>query len=294
MRSAADYTLNMTSSQGVTTVANNASGFNMTFSNVAATTGLKVVNVSTAAKTTSLDFKAKAIDGAADVVAIEVGGVTAAHTISVNDAGAGTVETLNFTSSAANTGAITLADDALTATAMSVTGAGAITLAGDITSSTINAGTATGAVDVTFGTVATARTITGGTGNDVFSEQAAGDLVTLTTIAGGDGTDTLELLAASGTIIATGAAGNVTNVSGIETLKLATETTAATSIDMSKITGLKNLTFVDVNDAGAADAITITKLLDGATLTLGDDGDTLTAQITYGFAQTLPITTLTW
>lgn len=284
VRSAADYALDLTNAQDVVTVVNNASAFNMTFSEAAGTTGVSIQNVSTASKTTSLDFVAKALDGTADTVSVQIGGVTAAHTLSVNDGGTGTVETLAIVANAANTGAITLTDDALTAATITVSGSGALTLAGDITSTTIDASKATGAVDVTFGTVAAARTITGGAGNDTFSEHTAGDLVTKTTIVGGAGNDTLELLAATGTILSTGTAGNVTNVSGIETLKLATQLTADTSTDMSKIAGLTNLTFVDFGD-GVADTHSVLNLLDGSTITLGDaDADTLQTKLNFKFA----------
>jgi len=286
VRATADYTLSMTNMQTVTTVANNASAVNMTFSGAAASTGLKVVGVSTASKTTSLDFKAKAIDGTADTVELEIGNVTAAHAISLNDASTGTIETLNINSSAKNTALVTLEDDAVAPTTINITGAGdlEITATNGMTGKTIDASAATGKVDITFGTLTTARTITGGEGDDTFTEDVAGDLVNKTTIVGGDGTDTLELKAASGTILAnTASTGNVENVSGIETLKLASQLTGATTIDMSKITGLKDLTFTDINDG--SNAVTVTNLLDGAKITMGDaTADTLTNAFTFSFA----------
>jgi Ca2+-binding RTX toxin-like protein len=289
VRSAADYTLDVTNMAGLTTVVNNASAYNMTFSGAAVTTGVKVVNVTTASKTTSLDFASKAIDGTTDAVKVELSGVDAAHTVSVNDAGTGTIETLNISSTGDNKGAVTLADDALAAKTINITGSGNVEITGDIaTATTINASAATGKVDVTFGTQSAARAITGGSGDDTFSEHAAGDLVTKTTIVGGAGDDTLELLAATGAMLSTGTSGNVTNVSGIETLKLGGEFTANTSIDMSKISGLKNLTIVDLGDAaGTADTTTITNLLDGAVITVGDatNADSFDDEvISFGFA----------
>ena len=90
------------------------------------------------------------------------------------------------------------------------------------------------------------------------------------TVDGGAGTNTLAVTDADGGALIDGTAdGNVENVSNIQTLRNDTGAVgAAVTVDMSQIEGLLNYTQIEGDDQ----SLTITELLDGATVTLGDDG----------------------
>jgi S-layer protein len=126
--------------------------------------------------------------------------------------------------------------------------------------------------------------ITGGSGADTII--MGGTLTYEDTVDGGDGVDTLSLSTANGTVLSNAATGNVKNVSNIETLKLSAQLDDATAIDMSQVTGLKNLTIVDFGDAGStSDHVTVTNALDGLTITVGDaTADTLVTDLIVNFA----------
>jgi hypothetical protein len=188
-----------------------------------ASASLKVTNTD---KDVTFGFASSAVSGTADTGSVTLSAVTGGV---LTIAG---VETLNIASSGSANTVTTLT--AANATKLVVTGDQALTVTNNLTVvTTVDASAATGAIDLDFGVGAV--TVTGGSGNDVFSFEAAGAVsatggagnesftfdttATLTsadTVVGGEGTDTLS--ADIDNIDTTATATAYTKISGIETL----------------------------------------------------------------------------
>jgi hypothetical protein len=270
------------SSGGAATIANAEAAHSVTLANIASG-GVTTVNV---------DFEDGQFDGT-NTYAIALNDVDDDLSLSLDTYGTNVeaIETLTIDTGAnANGGTVTLTTEGANAETVTITGSAAAKLSG-FTSGTVNASGASGALTLTMG--AEEQTITGGSGNDVIV--MAGNLTYEDTIDGGDGTDTLSISTASGVVLSNASTGNVANVSNIETLTLSAQLTAATSIDMSKISGLTRINFADINDASTAnDHVTITKAPDNVTISVADSSaDTLAADIIVNFASNTATNNLT-
>lgn len=268
-------TLSMLTSTGVTTIENAASIVDAIFSNIgSATTALKVSNTD---KGTDFGFTAAAVSGSSDTANVTLSNV-AGGTLKINGT-TGNVETVALTSSG----------NANTVTTLTTTNAAKLTVAGDqnltVTNNldasilTVDASTATGAVDLDFG--GGAMTVTGGTGNDSFSFEAAGAVnatggagndtftfdatgtfTTADTVAGGDGTDTLVSTAAEAEAIAAA----LTKVSGLDALRLSNAGVAGATLGAAYFgSDVKTVTLA----AGTAGAYTVNMNAGSNTLNLG-------------------------
>ena len=294
---AAGTTLSMLTSTGVTTIENAASIVDAIFSNIgSATTALKVSNTD---KGTDFGFTAAAVSGSSDTANVTLSNV-AGGTLKINGT-TGNVETVALTSSG----------NANTVTTLTTTNAAKLTVAGDqnltVTNNldasilTVDASTATGAVDLDFG--GGAMTVTGGTGNDSFSFEAAGAVnatggagndtftfdatgtfTTADTVAGGDGTDTLVSTAAEAEAIAAA----LTKVSGLDALRLSNAGVAGATLGAAYFgSDVKTVTLAAGTAAGAytvnmnagANTLNLGAAL-GGDLTVNDTGTATTDALT--------------
>jgi len=236
-------TLSLNGATGYTSVEAQGSTVDAAFSGINSTAvALKVSNTTTDA---TFGFSSSALTGTADAVTVTVSNVNQGANDGI-ELTAG-VETLNLVSS----GSANVVDEIEslttdTITKIVVTGDQSLKITDNLETTvvTLDASAATGAVDVDFG--AAAVTVTGGAGNDSFSFEATGavsvsggagndtlkfdgtgTLTSADTVAGGDGTDTLESTAAE----AEGIAAVLTNITGIESVKLTDAGTAAAQLD---------------------------------------------------------------
>jgi hypothetical protein len=202
---------------------------------------------------------AKKLSGEADSQTLNVSNVTGG-TFTANGA-----ETINVVTSTAKS----------TLTNIAATDLKTITVSGDqdlkistaLTNKTFDASAATGGVTVTLGTAD--QTVTGGAGNDVID--AAATLTSADTIAGGEGSDTLKLSAAGTIDVGTSTSkGELYNVSGFETIDMASTNDAAT-LNLKDTSGVEtvvaaaNVKTIDVDNAVNSTAVTF--VLNGTTYT---------------------------
>jgi hypothetical protein len=249
-------TLTLTNAQDVTTVVHNAGIGALTVNGANAGTGIEIKSQSDTDATT-LNFKAGQLSGDADTVNVTLNGNTGAHTLTINDA-SGEIETLNIGGSTASTAITTLAGDALDATKVTFTNTADVLTAGSITSKTIDASAATGGVTVVLGTADV--TYTGGSGKDVVLAGTTYDKSD--TITGGAGDDdTFGVGDAPG-------ATDMSGVSGFETLRI---TANGLSIDADNIGSINKYEVVKANDV---DALTISDMKNGASISITQTGDT--------------------
>ena len=278
---------------GVTEIANVNSTKNLTVIDVGANAKISVTN-GVAGNSTNVTFTNSKLGATAAIaLAVDATGTKAgAHTVTATTGGTDVVTTLSVDATGANfvkyDGA---ADDKITA--LNVTGSGTLTLTQNDNElrkvATVDASKNTGGLTVDLsGVTATTLAVTGGSGKDVITANAAtietidlgagddtltvgtgGNVTTADTYKGGDGKDTLKITAASdaNTLVT-----NKLNAqfSGFEVLGL---TTVDADINVSKW-GVNELT-VSGDVTGAAR--TASGFTSGATVTL--TGDLSTAQI---------------
>jgi len=221
-------TLSLLGATGVTEVSSNGSTAAAIFTNIGSTSvGLGLKNSDQAATYT---FTTAAVAGGADTATLTVSGANQATTVATTIAD---VETLNIVSAADSTiGLLTAA----AATSINVSGAGALTIVDNLAvATTIDASKTTAGVDLDFGVGAV--TVTGGTGNDTLSFEAAGAV----SVVGGDGNDTF-IFDATGTVTT---ADSIAGGGGTDTLRVATSAnlTGYTAPATATISGIENLNF---------------------------------------------------
>lgn len=284
-RNDAVATVELDNAAGYTALVASAPGAALTFDEIKAAGSLSLdVESNSGGNNVTFTFADDELDGTADAVSSKLSGNSGDFDLNIGD-GNGTIETLNIEAASDNTGTTTLAGDAPAVATVNVTGSGEVNLAGGLTSETIDASAATGDVSLVLGTAD--QTITGGSGADTFDFD--GNIGNADTVDGGAGTDVLALATVTGAVLDGTANGNVENVSNVETLRLTDEITAAAqlTIDMSQIDGLTNVDFFDFSDQDTNETHTITNLLNGAVVVVGDAGtaDTaIDADLAVGFA----------
>jgi len=282
-------TLDLEDVTGVTNIKVDSAVANNTIANVESTMSLTLANIAGGVTNVDVTFEDAEFDGTADTYSLTLDDVDDGLTLSLDAFGtdAEAIETLTVnTGSNDNAGAIVFDVEGQSATTVTITGAADANLSG-LDGTTINASGATG--DITLTNLSgTAMTVTGGAGAD--SIDMGTGLTVLDTIDGGAGNDTLVISSVGGTILSTGVAGNVTNVSNIEILRLDAELTSPIALDVSKMPSLTTINFDDYNDANT-DVHVISKMNDGMTIILDDsvtaNADTATdtdAELDLGFA----------
>ncbi|MCK6436698.1 DUF4214 domain-containing protein [Rivihabitans pingtungensis] len=283
---------------GVTEIANVNSTKNLTVIDVGANAKISVTN-GVAGNSTNVTFTNSKLGATAAIsLAVDATGTKAgAHTVTATTGGTDVVTTLSVDATGANfvkyDGA---ADDKITA--LNVTGSGTLTLTQNDNElrkvATVDASKNTGGLTVTLsGVTATTLAVTGGSGKDAITANAAtietidlgagDDTLTLAAVGnvtaadsykGGDGTDTLSLasVADASTLITNKFNGQFT---GFERLTLGT---ASADLDVSKF-GVNYVTVSGDNGGGATK--TLSGFTSGATLALARDGNH-TDQISVG------------
>jgi hypothetical protein len=243
-------TFDVTGMSGLTTIANNNSSANLSFTGLGSIAAVEMESVS--GGNTTVTYKDAALSGLADAQTITLNGNAnnagiAASTLSIGDTSGDGLETLNI----ATTGAASLLADL-------VTGAATVNVTGDKNLSigstgvlldgatTVNASAFTGNLSVVLDSNGTAKdvTVTGGAGDDTANFSAgfeADDVFT-----GGEGIDTLGLTNA----IATGTPGGRTT--DVEQLSISDAGTG--TIDMDNFSGITKVIY----DAGFAANATAT------------------------------------
>ena len=182
-------TIALSSVTGITSLAAIAGGDGVTFNDVGNVVSLKAQS---AINTTTVNYDAAALAGAADEMTITVSG-TNATTIAITDDSAATtsaLETINLVSnSVANTLADLQVDGVLTST-LNISGGSALTITAALDSSitTIDASALTGSLTLTNDPGAANFTLIGGTKADTLSAVGAGN----TNISGGAGNDSVN------------------------------------------------------------------------------------------------------
>jgi len=214
----------------------------------------------------TLTYNAAAVVGTADSQTLNVSNVTAG-TFTADG-----IETLNINTGLVKSTLTNVASNTLKT--INVAGDTNLTISTALTAATINAAAATGAVSVKLGNAT--QTVTTGLGNDTID--AAGNLSNADTINAGSGTDTLKLSVAGTVAVGTSAAkGDLFNVTGVETIDIASTNDAAT---------LNLDTTVGVTTAvAAANVKTVTVAGGGA----GDDADAAIAFTLNGVAFTTAV-----
>jgi hypothetical protein len=255
-------TFDVTGMSGLTTIANNNSSANLSFTGLGSIAAVEMESVS--GGNTTVTYKDAALSGLADAQTITLNGNAnnagiAASTLSIGDTSGDGLETLNI----ATTGAASLLADL-------VTGAATVNVTGDKNLSigstgvlldgatTVNASAFTGNLSVVLDSNGTAKdvTVTGGAGDDTANFSAgfeADDVFT-----GGEGIDTLGLTNA----IATGTPGGSTT--DVEQLSISDAGTG--TIDMDNFSGVTKVIY----DAG---------ITAGATATVDDAASGITVEV---------------
>jgi len=231
-----DTTINLAGASGYSTLESSASASDVVFSNVASISTLKATN--TSGGTINVNYNTTTVAGSSDTQNITLDGAT---TGIVTVAGVETVSIDVVNNSVMDTGNVFAA-----ATKLNLSGTGTLTTGYTTASAnlkTVDASKMTGALTLT---VANANlSITGGTGNDVFT--FANNLGSDDTVNGGDGTDTISVNAAS-TSRAT--------LTSIEALRIVADA-AASDYDMDQYSGIAT---VDLRDTDATGSITLSNL----------------------------------
>lgn len=268
------------------------------FTNIASTS--VKLGVSNSAVSTTFSFADAAVVGTADSAELTLNAVVHATSNGTDKVSVQGVETLNVVSTNSANTIDTL--EATSATTLNISGDADLTIgASNGVATKIDASLATGAVKMAS---SVASTITGGAGNDDFTQTAASgnvtislgggnDKLTLThytdddTLAGGDGTDTL-VLASSVADDLTSSSAATKNLSGFEVLEVSDQLAGA--LNINKYSGVTSVSLADGTDAArainfAAGASTLTfkdgvsNTLDG-TLTLDAAGNEATDTLT--------------
>lgn len=213
------------------------------------------IGIASAASVTTLDLT---LDGVGAQTSLN-----ALNDLDLDVLGTG-VTTVALTATGVNN--ISLANTGAAMTALTVGGAGTLAVQGALANTvvTVDASKNTGGVTATAGTGAVK--FTGGTGNDSFD--TAGNYTTADVLDGGAGTAdnlTIDITEADPTAVQT-------NVTNFEKLTVNSATAAADEIDTAKFVGVTSLELSE----DSANAITVTGMKSGQTITLGtavDDMD---------------------
>ena len=262
--------VNMLGATGVTSIESNGSSAAATFSNIGSTT--PTIRVSNSGQDTTFGFVASALSGTADTLNLALSAVSAG-TVTLNG---GAIETLNVASSGGANTLTNLVFGTAGTTRIVVTGDQALnfsTNALPVATTVFDASgsTASGAgITATFGAVATATTVTGGTGNDSFNITAINGTMSVSGGAGNDTitdtsalrtTDSIDGGAGTGDVLSTTAvsaegyiAPTVRTITGFEQLTLSTAGTGGVTLTAANVdTGITR-----VNIAGTAGTYGVT------------------------------------
>ncbi|MFA7270899.1 MAG: DUF4214 domain-containing protein [Sterolibacterium sp.] len=284
-------TLSLLGATGVSSVKIQGPTDNVIVTGVGSTsTGLTVTNTD---KNITYSFASSAVSGSTDTASLTLSAVTGGtYTIA-------SIETLNIASTGSANTITTLT--AAAASNLVVTGDQTLTITNNLgVVATVDASAATGKVDLDFDTLG-AVTVTGGSGNDVFSFETTAGAVSVTgnagndsftfdngatltaadTVSGGDGTDTLVAYVAN--LDTTATATPYSKISGIETLKITdalanTVSTAGVQAGITTVTLNAGGTGTLTLEAGAQ-TVNISSSLTGG-LTINDTGTATTDTLT--------------
>ena len=232
-----------------------------------------------------MTYVATAVAGAADTQNVTISNISAG-TFTANGA-----ETIAITTSLAKSTLTNVSSDAMTK--LTIAGDQALTISTALTTTTIDASASTGGVNLTLGANA-AHVVTGGSGADTIN--AGTTLASGDTISGGAGDVLLKKLSVGNATINQGTAaakGELYNVSGFETIDMASTHNSAT-LDLTSTSGITGVdaatnvrTYVlDANasdTAKATDSVAIGFTLNGTAYTTGAQD----ANATSGEAATL-------
>ncbi|AGY92618.1 hypothetical protein SPICUR_08450 [Spiribacter curvatus] len=248
----------------LTTDGTNADDLEFTEIENSADLTLEVKNIAAADDPNAVfTFADDEFDGDDDTVSVRLANNTNAYVVDIDSSNAGAIETLNIESTDDNTAAATLANEALSATTVNVTGDSDVSLAGGLTGETIDASDATGDVSLVLGDAE--QTITTGSGDDVIDMQ--GRLSSADTIDTGEGEDTLQLDVATGAVVDSSEDAAFENVSNVEVVEnTETALTGTITVDFSELDGMTGYT----QGAGDNEGLTLTNVTNNATITLGD------------------------
>ena len=247
-------TIALSSVTGIESLAAIAGGDGVTFNDVGNVVSLKTQS---AKDTTTVNYDAAALAGAADEMTITVSGTTSTSTIAITDDSASTasaLETINLVSnSVANTLADLQVDGVLTST-LNISGGSALTITAalDSTITTIDASAFTGGLTLDNDPGAANFTLIGSTKADTLSAVGAGntnisggagnDSVNYTstfngadTIDGGDGVDNVTLSGANYTNAGTSST-VFSNMSNVEQITIASANSLTLSSNISATT----------------------------------------------------------
>lgn len=273
-------TIDLANATGVAAVSLTGATAGATLSNVATSVGVTLRDSAVAHTVTY-----SGVSGSADAVTVDVMNMSQGTGVATTIAG---IETLTFNATSSDSALGTLT--AAAATQLNVTGDKELTVVDNLgaTILTVDGSTSTGGMDLDFG--GTNMTVTGGSGNDSFSFEAAGDVIadggagkdtfafdatgtftTADTVTGGEGTDTLSATAAN-LVTASAATPTTYTVTGIEKLSMNTAIADAASINLKNIDTA--ITTLEVKSASANTGGTETY-----TFNAGDSTLNLDAQI---------------
>ena len=273
-------TIDLANATGVAAVSLTGATAGATLSNVATSVGVTLRDSAVAHTVTY-----SGVSGSADAVTVDVMNMSQGTGVATTIAG---IETLTFNATSSDSALGTLT--AAAATQLNVTGDKELTVVDNLgaTILTVDGSTSTGGMDLDFG--GTNMTVTGGSGNDSFSFEAAGDVIadggagndtftfdatgtftTADTVTGGEGTDTLSATSAN-LVTASASTPTTYTVTGIEKLSMNTAIADAASINLKNIDTA--ITTLEVKSASANTAGTETY-----TFNAGDSTLNLDAQI---------------
>ena len=300
---------------GVTTVNNVGSTGNLTLTNVG--TVPTTLGLNTNSNTTTLTFTSAALAGTADVLTVNLDGVSGNATVALDlvSGATGELETVSLVSGSVANVLKTLDSENAGVATVTISGDQAFTLTdafGD-TVTTISAASATGAL--TFSTGADDTTVTTGSGNDAVTSGAGNDTISLgagnDTITSGAGRDNISGGAGADRIQFDGANfdGNDTVAGGADTDTIVLTANATyTDTDFRNVSTVEVITttgntglVVDFNanadasgvstitGAGSGnDNITIGSAFDNALrINIGTGNDTVTAAATSNASVTV-------
>ena len=261
-------TIDFTNATGITALTSQASsgaGNTVTLQGIGASVGVAIKDTSMAHTITYSD-----VTGSSDSATVSVSNVSQATGIVTSILGVETL-TLNATGSASSgstTGIGTLT--ATQTTKLNVTGDKALNIVDNLESNivTVDASKTSAGVNLDFG--GTNMVVTGGSGNDDFSFEVAGDvsvvggagndtfrfdatgtLTTADTVTGGDGTDTLN--ATSANLVTVSASTPTTyKITGVETITANTAVANAATITLGNISTTANRLNLTEANAGTS------------------------------------------
>jgi len=236
-------TLDLSNATGVTSVTSAGSTSVLTLAGISKSVGVTLRDSGVAQTITFND-----VSGSSDSATVTVANMSQLTTVATSIAGIESL-TINATGTSANLGLLTLDK----ATKLTVTGAALFTVVDNLPSNviTVDATSSTGGVDLDFS--GTTMTVSGGSGNDSFSFEAAGDVsvtggalndtfafdatgtyTTADSVSGGDGNDTLSATSAN-LVTASTSTPTTYTTSGIEKVSVNTALADGGTITLSNI-----------------------------------------------------------